>query len=207
MAAGKAAGPFAKLENQFVGVGLWTPAKEYTMAEPGRSRPYEERQPIPWLWLGLGLLVTIISLAVAAMILRTFLLRPPLEVGALPPPEPTIIRLTAPPTAVPSPTTIVPTPTPIPTFTPVPTPDVAVAPPEVTVGFYAEIVETGGVGLSIRGGPSTSNPPIVVADEGAVVLIIDGPEEGSDLLWWQVELADGTRGWGAADFLRPSAAP
>ncbi|MEM7118842.1 MAG: SH3 domain-containing protein [Chloroflexota bacterium] len=181
------------------------------MPENGRSRhdessrPYEEKQPIPWLWLGMGLVVTIISIAVAIVILRSFLLRPPLEVGALP--EPTVIRLTAPPTNVPSPTAVLPTPTSIPTFTPVPTPDVAVAPLEITIGFYASIFDTGGVGLTIRGGPSTSNPPIVIAEEGSVVLVIDGPEEGNDLLWWQVELADGTQGWGAADFLRPAAAP
>ncbi|MEZ4513520.1 MAG: SH3 domain-containing protein [Chloroflexota bacterium] len=175
------------------------------MNDNGRSRPYEEKEPIPWLWLGLGLIVTLISLAVAFAILRAFLLRPPLDVGAQP--EPTIIILTAPPSATPAPTTAVSTPTPIPTFTPIPTPDNAIAPPEVRVGFYAVVANTGGVGLTIRGGPNTSNPPVTIAEEGGIVLVLAGPSEGNDLLWWQVELPDGTQGWGAADFLLPAAAP
>jgi hypothetical protein len=39
------------------------------------------------------------------------------------------------------------------------------------------------------------------------MLVIGGPEQGGDFLWWQVRLLDGTEGWVAGDFLRPVAAP
>jgi uncharacterized protein YraI len=100
-----------------------------------------------------------------------------------------------------------PTPTTVPTLTPIPTPDVAVAPAEVTIGFYAEVANTEGFGVTIRGGPSTNNVAMTVAEEGAVLLTLDGPEEGNGYLWWKVRLADGTEGWAASDFLAPSVAP
>jgi hypothetical protein len=121
--------------------------------------------------------------------------------------EPTVIRLTAPPRPTIFATELVPTITPAPTFTPVPTPDVAVAPPEITPGFYAIVVNTGGIGVTVRGGPGTSNLPITVAGEGSFLLVLDGPTAGGDFQWWQVRLADGTEGWVAGDFLEPAAAP
>jgi hypothetical protein len=122
-------------------------------------------------------------------------------------PESTIIILTAPP----SPTTAAAgsglPPTPMPTFTPIPTPDAAVAPPEITTGYYAVVANTDGLGVTVRGGPSTRNVALQVAEEGTILLVIAGPEEGDNFSWWQVELADGTEGWVAEDFLEPAAAP
>ena len=68
---------------------------------------------------------------------------------------------------------------------------------------------TGGVGVTVRGGPSTSNVRLTVADEGAAILVIGGPTEGSGLTWWQVMLDDAeqTEGWVAADFLTPTGEP
>lgn len=176
--------------------------------DPQQKRPRRLRRDaqdsLPWKYLGMGIVVTFVGLVIALAIVRALLLRPPLEVS---PVQPTIIVLTAPPTAVPSPTANIVTPTPIPTFTPIPTPDTAVAPEEVTVGYYAVVANTGDIGVSVRGGPSTSNTLITVADEGSYMLVLDGPESANNFLWWQVRLEDGTEGWVAGQFLEPAAQP
>jgi hypothetical protein len=169
-----------------------------------RRRQQESREPIPWLWLGLGVLVTVFGILLAFALVTLLLSREPLSTTL---PTPTIIRLTAPPSPIPSGTSPIPTATPIPTFTPPPTPDLAVAPEEVTLGYFAQVVNTEGVGVILRGGPSTDNVRVQLIDEGIVLLVIDGPAEGSDLFWWQIRLDDGVEGWVAADFLAPAARP
>lgn len=179
-------------------------------SDPPEKRPRRLRQdaqePIPWRWLGLGLVVTVISIGLALALVNALLARPPLETVSV---EPTLIILTAPPSPIPSPTSPLPTPSPIPTFTPIPTPDTAVAPPEITVGFYALVANTDGFGINLRGGPSTSNAQIDVVDEGTLVLVIGGPEadEANNRLWWQLQLDDGTEGWAVGEFLLPAAGP
>ncbi|MEM7330614.1 MAG: SH3 domain-containing protein [Chloroflexota bacterium] len=164
----------------------------------------DSQEPIPWLWLGIGVIVTLIGIGLAISLARSILARPPLEEVVI---EPTIIVLTAPPVAPPTATPPLPTPTPIPTFTPVPTPNTAVAPPEITIGFYAVVANTDGLGVTVRGGPSTSNVSLLVAPEGTLVLVLDGPQSANEFLWWQVQLDDGTEGWVAGDFLLPEAGP
>jgi hypothetical protein len=171
--------------------------------EPGSDK--SGREPFPWLWLGLGLLITVVGLGITIALLTSFLARPSPEQAVSP--GPTVIRLTAPPRPTGFATEVAPTITPAPTLTPAPTPDVALAPPEITAGFYAAVVNTGGIGVTVRGGPGTNNQPITVAAEGAVLLVLDGPTTGGEFQWWQVQLSDGTEGWVAADFLEPAAAP
>ncbi|MCB9418435.1 MAG: SH3 domain-containing protein [Ardenticatenaceae bacterium] len=168
------------------------------------EKPFSEKEPVPWLWLGGGIIITLIGLGLSILLLRSFLLREPLAVT---PVEPTIIVLTAPPSPTWTPLAEVVLPTVQPTFTPVPTPDVAVAPETITVGYYAQVVNTENVGVTVRGGPSTSNAPLTVANEGVVLLVLDGPVEANDFLWWEVRLPDGTEGWVAGDFIEPVAAP
>lgn len=163
------------------------------------------RRPVPWAWLGLGVLATAVLIFLLGVLLNLYLSRTPEETALLPPP--TIIRLTAPPSPTPSPTSSAVPPTPIPTFTPIPTPNVAVAPETVTPGFYAAVANTDGLGVTIRNGPSTNNLVVTVAEEGVVLFVLEGPEEGSGFEWWQVRLDDGTEGWAAANFLAPAAAP
>jgi uncharacterized protein YgiM (DUF1202 family) len=149
-------------------------------------------------------MVTLGAIVLALSLAESFLSRPPLTVstaGA----TPTFIVLTAPATAVPTITPFLDTPTPIPTLTPIPTRDVSVAPPEITVGFYARVVSE--QGLTVRVGPSTQNVRVTVADNGSVVLVLDGPTAGSNFDWWQVQLDDGTEGWVAGDFIVPAARP
>lgn len=161
-------------------------------------------EPLPWLWLGLGILVTLIGLAIAGVLLAIFLFRQPLQVLL---PTPTIIRLTAAPGAAATSTPRLPTATPIPTFTPPSTPDLSIAPETITVGYYAEVANTENIGVSLRGGPSTDNIRLELVPEGVAILVIGGPEEGSGFIWWQVRLENGTEGWVAGDFLVPGVAP
>lgn len=154
----------------------------------------------------MGVVVTIVSLFVAWSLARRVLERPPLETIAMPPAA-TVIRLTAPATAVATETAIPATATFIPTLTPFPTPDIATPPPEITAGFYARVANTGGVGVTVRAGPDTANSELLIAPEETLLLVIGGPEIGEDLTWWQVQLDDGTEGWVAGNFLVPAAAP
>ena len=179
------------------------PREELTRRRQRRLRQ-NSREPIPWLWLGLGVVVTVIALSLALLLARAFLNRPPLAVSL---PTPTIIRLTAPPTLPATPTSERPTPTPIPTFTPQPTPDRSVAPDVVTVGYYGRVINTDGLGVNVRGGPSADNIRLQTAPENSIVLVITGPEENGGFLWWQVRLDDGTEGWVVGLYLEPAAAP
>lgn len=164
----------------------------------------ENAEPIPWRWLGSGILATVVGAGLALGLLNAFLSREPLPVTPL---SPTLIVLTAPPSPPPTQTPPIPTPILLPTVTAMPTADPAVAPTEVTAGFYARVANTDGFGVTIRGGPSTSNVAITVAQEDAILFVLDGPAEGNGFLWWRVRLMDGTEGWAAADFLAPSDAP
>ena len=163
-----------------------------------------QREPIPWLWLGLGIVATIIAVALAGILITLFLFRDPFTATL---PTPTIVRLTAQATLVPLTTTTGLAATPIPTFTPPPTPDNSIAPDAITVGYFAMVTNTENVGVSLRGGPSTDNLRLALVPEGAVMIVIGGPDEGNGFIWWQVQLEDGTAGWVAGDFLIPAAAP
>jgi hypothetical protein len=165
-----------------------------------------EEKCIPWRWLGAGLFVTVLGCLAAYLFLLNFLNNQSLMDLAVQP-EITIIVLTAPASPTLPPTTQAVIPTPIPTFTPIPTPDTAVAPPEITAGYYAVVANTDGLGVTVRGGPSISNVAILVAVEGTSFIVLDGPVEGDGFNWWQVQLEDETSGWIAANFLEPAAAP
>ncbi|MDX1414103.1 MAG: hypothetical protein R3293_07920 [Candidatus Promineifilaceae bacterium] len=165
----------------------------------------QKEQRIPWLWLGLGLVVTIAGCIALYIAVQSFLSRSTDEVAA--PIQATVIVLTAPPSPTQFPTEIALPPTPIPTFTPIPTPDTAVAPEEITSGFYVVVANTDDLGVTVRGGPSTRNVALTVAAEGTYMLVLDGPQEGDGFSWWQVQLEDGVEGWVVSNYLIPSAAP
>jgi len=172
-------------------------------SESSLSGP-DPKEPIPWKWLGLGVIVSIIGLVLAAVLIAFFLVREPIQVSL---PTPTIIRLTAPPSPDAAQASPFPSATPIPTLTPPATPDLSIAPEVITIGYYAVVANTEDIGVSLRGGPSTDNLRLELVPEAAALLVIGGPEEGSGFIWWQVRLANGTEGWVAGDFLLPAAAP
>lgn len=161
--------------------------------------------PVPWLWLGLGIVATVLGLGALLWLLSNYLTRPPEQDASAA--LPTIIRLTAPAVPTATQSTSPATPTVAPTATTAATPDLSIAPPEITVGYYAQVVDTGGVGVTVRNGPNTSNLPVTVAGEGSFVLVMEGPTPGGEYQWWRIRLPDGTEGWAAGDFLVPAAAP
>lgn len=150
-------------------------------------------------------MVTVVGLIVLSWLLGDFLTQPPEETAEGQ--GPIIIQLTAPPLPTPTISLNPPTPTIAPTATTAATPDLSVPPSELTIGYYSQVVDTGGVGVTIRNGPSTANLIVVVAAEGSKLLLLEGPTAGGDYQWWRVRLPDGTEGWAAGDFLTPSAAP
>lgn len=164
----------------------------------------DAQEPVPWIWLGLGVVVTIAGIILALSLADYMLDREPLLANVV---TPTVIRLTAPATVPPTATVMRPTPTPIPTFTPAPTRDLSQPPTEIAVGYYAAVSGTGDAGLTVRGEPSTDSVRLLRASEGTLMLILDGPEEGGDFSWWQVRLLDGTEGWVAGAYLEPAPAP
>lgn len=169
-----------------------------------RHNRSDGRDWAPIIGLGLGVLVTIAGIFIALRLTSAFLTPDPLLVESLPA---TVIRLTAPATPTLAATETLVAPTQFPTLTPLPTPDVRVAPDVVTVGFYAAVSHTSGVGVTVRSGPTTSNERLLVAPEDEVLLVIGGPTEGSGFTWWEVQVDEETTGWIAADFLEPVPAP
>jgi hypothetical protein len=169
-----------------------------------RRNRSDGRDYVPLIGLLLGIVVTLIAIVIAWQLVTRFLAPEPLVVSS---PVPTIIRVTAPPTEQPTVTPELETPTPLPTLTPQPTVDLSQATDSVAVGYFAEVANTGGIGVTVRGGPSTSNASLLIALEGSIVEVIGGPTEGNGFTWWQIRLEDGTEGWAAADFLVPAGRP
>lgn len=169
-----------------------------------RRNGQNQREPVPWFWLGMGIVATVIAVGLAGLLITLFLFRDPLTAAL---PTPTIVRLTAQPSQVPSASASGPAAAPIATFTPPPTPDISIAPEAITVGYFTMVTNTEDVGVSLRGGPSTDNIRLALVPERAVIMVIGGPEEGNGFIWWQVQLEDETEGWVAGDFLVPVAAP
>lgn len=178
---------------------------ESALKRPRRQRR-DNQEPMPWLWLGMGLIVTLVGLGIMMAIISSFLTREPLAAEPLPP---TVVVLTAPPTIPPTATQPFATPTVLPTLTPVPTPDLFNPPDEVATGYFAVVANTSGFGVTLRGGPSTNNIRVLVADEGTYMTIVEGPvaDEEADRLWWRVRLLDGTEGWVAGDFIQLAPPP
>ncbi|MEM8859021.1 MAG: hypothetical protein AAGD96_11910 [Chloroflexota bacterium] len=158
----------------------------------------------PLLWLLAGIVFTVGAVLFGFFMLTQMFEPPNDELNAIAL-QPTIIRLTAPPTAIPTETPIIPTPTSIPTFTPSPTPNLLIAPEEVTSGFFAEVANTAAV--NFRNGFGSSNAIISILDEGTVALVIDGPVDADGFSWWNLELEDSSKGWVAGEYLVPSGEP
>jgi hypothetical protein len=200
---------------------------EWESPERRRPKPLDDEEtaeigfPIVWVLIGglAGLLtIGLIGLGVVQFINKRSAPTP------TPPALPTL-ALPATPTTIVAVEVDTPTSAPVlPTDTPPPTAEVVeptdtpepVPPSEIQVGGYVQIVNTEGLGLSLRAGPGTNNARLVVAEAEAILPVIGGPQEdeqgevdeaGSVYVWWFLRNADGTEGWGRADFLAPSLPP
>lgn len=168
------------------------------------------RSSPPWLWIGLGAIVTVLAIAVAVLWARVLLG----DVDQLDEqPTPTITIQTAVPTRPPATFTpgaaeATPSPEPDATREAVPTGEFVeeqstpVPPGAVAIGVQATVTGTGGVGVSLRAGPGTDYARLAIGQDGDVLEIIGGPEQTGDFTWWQARTADGTEAWVVEDYLQ-----
>jgi len=203
------------------------PDDNWEWESPERRRPQrldEETAEIgfPIVWVLIGGLAGLLTIGLIGLGVVQFINKrsaptptpPPLPTLALAAtPTPAAVVVDTPTPAFPPPTTAPPPTAEVvpPTDTPQPAP-----PSEIQLGGYVQIVNTDGVGLSLRAGPGTNNARLVVAEADAVLPVIGGPqddeqgetdENGAVYVWWFLRTADGTEGWGRADFLDPSLSP
>lgn len=68
----------------------------------------------------------------------------------------------------------------------------ATASPTPPVGV---VFRTGGLGAMLRAVPSTEGAPVGLLQEGEQVSILAGPQIINGAAWWQVQTADGVKGW------------
>ena len=105
--------------------------------------------------------------------------------------------------------TVIPAPTATPNVTATFTPDPLIvgtptlAPNEIGLGGYVQIVGTDGEGLRLRTDPSLNGTPAFLGYDEEVFEVREGPQEADGYMWWYlVAPYDETRaGWAASDFL------
>jgi hypothetical protein len=118
----------------------------------------------------------------------------------------------------PTPTAIIwtPTPSPTPAVTPTPRPTepagteepsaaTPTASPDITIGGYVKVTDTGGYGLSLREGPGANYPRMDVAAEGEVFIVVEGPRTAARSPWWRVRDPDNEERawWAIGNYLQP----
>ncbi len=161
----------------------------------------EARRTTALNWIRAGFLF------VAALVFMGIFLARPLLSGraADPTPAPTLPVATTAPQASPAATTppepaTVPAGQASPTVLPAsPTPEATAAPTATTAVQTATV--SSGVGVWLRGAPSTTGEQLEWLLDGTAVTLLPGQQTADDLLWQQVRTAAGVEGWVARDFL------
>ncbi len=74
-------------------------------------------------------------------------------------------------------------------------------------GSFASVTDTDGFGLRLRFGPGFDYATIRIVPDGNLLEVIGEPEEGEGYTWYRLRDELGNVGWGAVDFLSPTAAP
>jgi len=114
------------------------------------------------------------------------------------------LTLIPPPSSTPLPATatLVPTSTVTPTFVPL-------APGEIGIGSYVQIVGTEGDGLNIRDRAGLSSEVNFLGYDAEVFEVRDGPQEVDGFVWWYLvtPVDEGRTGWAAANYLSVVANP
>ena len=90
-----------------------------------------------------------------------------------------------------------------PTVSPTSPTAAATAAPTATAAPQTATVSSG-VGVWLRGAPSTTGEQLEWLLDGTTVTLLPGQETADDLLWQQVRTAAGVEGWVARDFLAVS---
>ena len=88
---------------------------------------------------------------------------------------------------------------------PTPTSNPAITYDGIAINSYVSIEGTEGSGLRIRSLPGLSSDTEFIANESEVYIVIGGPKNADDMLWWNLATPyDETRqGWAASGFLTP----
>ncbi len=158
---------------------------DYYEEEVPRQTQARDRRGLP-LWPLLVILLLI--LAVFITLWNPFAPSPPPTVEIIP-------------TVTPALPTLPPLPTSTPTPRPTPTPTL---PTEITVGGYVKVVGAGADQLSYRSGPGLNYARLKLVKDGAILGVLDGPEEADGLTWWRLKDKEGDIGWAADEFLKPT---
>lgn len=151
---------------------------------------------VNWIRAAFLLLVGLIFLGVFAI--RPLISgRAPAPTPTLPAPTPAPAQTIA-PTAGAAPTESLAQPSP--TGPPAsPTPAATAAPTATTAPQTATV--SSGVGVWLRGAPSTTGEQLEWLLDGTLVTLLPGQQTADDLLWQQVRTETGVEGWVARDFL------
>ena len=142
------------------------------------------------VWV-LGGIVALLTLTVCGL-WALYLLRGQIG-GSSSTPTPIIWTPTAAPTLAVTPT-LTPTEEPTPTIS-----------PGIAIGRYVKVVGTGGYGLSLRAGPGENYTRMDVAQEGEVLVVVDGPTVAAGSEWWKVQDRENAERewWAVGNFLEP----
>lgn len=149
---------------------------------------------VNWLRAAFSLLIGLIFVGVFAV--RPLISRP------TPAPAPTLPAsdVDVAPTEAATLTPALPTVEPQPTLPPAsPSPEATAAPTATTAPVTATV--SSGVGVWLRGAPSTSGEQLEWLLDGTIVTLLAGQETADDLVWQQVVTESGVEGWVAGDFL------
>lgn len=132
--------------------------------------------------------------------LGIFAIRPLIADRVAPPPPTPLPEPTTAPTVVATLTPTVTVPASLPT-TPAasPTPRPTTAPTATSAPQTATV--SSGVGVWLRGAPSTTGEQLEWLLDGTIVTLLPGQQTADDLLWQQVRTETGEEGWVARDFL------
>jgi uncharacterized protein YraI len=59
------------------------------------------------------------------------------------------------------------------------------------------------VGLNLRAGPGTTYDRLDISQEGDIFIVVAGPVEADDIIWWRLrdENDPGREGWAASNYL------
>lgn len=142
------------------------------------------------LWVILGALVIAGGLIAA---LGLFLFFYPLP-GQFSGQDQIALQVIPPPTLTPTPSTPTPTPTPEGSGEII---------DGIGAGMFVQISGTGGDGLRLRAGPSTTDEPRFLGYESEVFRVKDGPRFSDGFTWWFLEAPydPGRSGWAASKYL------
>jgi hypothetical protein len=152
----------------------------------------------------LGAIVTVLAIAVAVLWVRLLLDIPEAEEE----PTPTVVVRTAVPTPLPPTATVqgvLPDEPTLPAETidqPVVTSEPTADVPEGEIAVGSSVVVAAESGLFLRSQPQVGENALTLMQDGTSLVVIGGPTDDGDFVWWQLRMEDGTEGWAVGEYLQ-----